>query len=444
MTAGTMTEAAQPTVEHVAPDAITIEDNVREAIDLPRAFVASIKTHGVLQPVLATQAEDGTLRVRDGQRRTLAAREAGIASMPAYIVDAGDTATVRIVQQIVANDQRDGLTEADRVQGFAALALEGMSVAAIAKATGHKRAQVEQSVKVAASKQAASVLTTPGVTLEAAAALAEFDGDEDAQSEILRAIERDPNGVEWVANRIRKDRERQALIEAASAPLREAGTRVLTDEESYDAVRLAGLSDVEATEDGWADPLDEDAHATGCEGHAVTVTVNYQGEPTIAAYCTTPDQHHDRYGRTATTKQSGPMTDEQKAQRRALIANNKAWDAAEATRREWVATFLARKTMPKDATAFAATVLADRLMGVDHKARNTVRDLAPEHVDQKPVHALVALAVAAVEPYTGRHTWRNPTSSDRAYFAQIGAWGYPLSDVEKIAAGIEVDEPTEA
>jgi ParB family chromosome partitioning protein len=60
------------------------------------------------------------VEVRDGQRRTLAAREAGLVTIPVYVLTAGaaDTNTVtgeRIAEQIVTNDQRYALTDAQRV-----------------------------------------------------------------------------------------------------------------------------------------------------------------------------------------------------------------------------------------------------------------------------------------------------------------------------------------
>ncbi|MGW4928626.1 hypothetical protein ACWEOH_05665 [Agromyces sp. NPDC004153] len=49
---------------------------------------------------------------------------------------------------------------------------------------------------------------------------------------------------------------------------------------------------------------------------------------------------------------------------------------------------------------------------------------------------LLALALAAIEQGTGRHTWRNPHDGlVRDYFAKIAGWGYTLSDVEQIVAG---------
>src|SRR5688572_33010712 len=103
-------------VEHIHPDAILIEDNIRESVHLDDGFVASIREHGVIQPVLAVRNPDGTLSVRDGQRRTLGARAAGVQSIPAYVVAAGDDRALRIIQQIIANDQRTAITEAERVQ----------------------------------------------------------------------------------------------------------------------------------------------------------------------------------------------------------------------------------------------------------------------------------------------------------------------------------------
>jgi ParB family chromosome partitioning protein len=58
--------------------------------------------------------------VRAGQGRTLAARQAALTTIPAYIVDADDTTTDRIVQQMVENDHREALTDAERTTAFQA------------------------------------------------------------------------------------------------------------------------------------------------------------------------------------------------------------------------------------------------------------------------------------------------------------------------------------
>ena len=423
--------------------------------DLEAGFIASIREHGVLQPVLTIRSSDGSLSVRDGQRRTLAAREADVATIPCYIVDAGDDRALRIIQQIIANDQREAISETERVEAFHQLALEGLSVSAIAKRTGHSRDRVKASVRIAASKSATGALASSGVTLDAALILTDFEGDEDAVAELVQCATAYPDQLPHVAQRIRDNRAIAAVVDAATTSLREQGLRVATEGDAY--ASLHTLTD--ATED--ADerpPVDEYVHIT-CPGHAVTVRA-WRGDDQarVSVVCTQPEKHHTRYSYgngTSSQHQSGPMTEEQKAERREVIANNKAWESAEVVRREWLTSFVTRKTLPKDAHAFAVRVvatngadvdkgrtLAHNFLGVDMPSGfygNALPEVAA--TPSRSGHVLLALALAAVEEGTGRHTWR--TASDgltRDYFAQIAAWGYTLSEVEQIVAGTSTDE----
>lgn len=49
---------------------------------LDAGFIDSIRENGVLTPILTWRGEDGGVHVRAGQRRTVAAREAGAATVP--------------------------------------------------------------------------------------------------------------------------------------------------------------------------------------------------------------------------------------------------------------------------------------------------------------------------------------------------------------------------
>lgn len=82
---------------------------MRPSAPVTAAFVQSIRENGVLTPVLARRARYGNVLVRAGQRRTLAAREAGTTTIPVYIVDADEATVERIIQQMVENDQREAL-----------------------------------------------------------------------------------------------------------------------------------------------------------------------------------------------------------------------------------------------------------------------------------------------------------------------------------------------
>ncbi|PPH05743.1 hypothetical protein C5C44_03195 [Rathayibacter sp. AY1F6] len=126
------------TVQHIDPTVLVIEANVRTSAPLTKDFIASIRENGVITPVLARRDEHGNVIVRAGQRRTLAAREAGVPTIPVYVVEGDETTADRIVQQIIENDQRAELSVADRTAAWAQLAFEGVSAAAIAKRTGTK------------------------------------------------------------------------------------------------------------------------------------------------------------------------------------------------------------------------------------------------------------------------------------------------------------------
>lgn len=64
------------TIEHIDPNQIEVETNVRTVVKIDPSLVASIREFGVLEPVVCRLAENGTVSVRMGQRPVLAAREA--------------------------------------------------------------------------------------------------------------------------------------------------------------------------------------------------------------------------------------------------------------------------------------------------------------------------------------------------------------------------------
>lgn len=146
------TEAHVPTgtLEHLDPNALLIGENVRDNAALDAQFLASVREHGVLQPITAVRTEDG-VAVRDGQRRTLAARQAGLTAIPVYVLstagavpDAKTAAAERIAQQIVANDQRTALTDAQRAKGINQMLLAGISAGKVARILRTKASRSSQ------------------------------------------------------------------------------------------------------------------------------------------------------------------------------------------------------------------------------------------------------------------------------------------------------------
>ncbi|MEU2004701.1 ParB/Srx family N-terminal domain-containing protein [Rhodococcus sp. NPDC019627] len=68
----TTIETNDETLMRLDPNIIEIGRNCRTTVELPLAkeFVDSVRNHGVLLAVTAIELADGTISLRDGQRRT--------------------------------------------------------------------------------------------------------------------------------------------------------------------------------------------------------------------------------------------------------------------------------------------------------------------------------------------------------------------------------------
>ena len=448
------------TVEHIDPNTLIVETNVRTTAPLDAGFVDSIRQVGVLTPLLAWRDTGGGVHVRAGQRRTLAAREASTPTIPVYVVDAGDDDTARrIVEQLIENDQREALTDADRIHAWRALELEGLTATAIAKRTGTKRDRVKTGLAVAQNATATDAVSEGGLTLDQAAILLEFDGDTDTVTELTEVATTDPGYFPVAVERARQDRVAREAKEKVEQEEAAKGHRILDERPSdYSSapyrVRMLRTADDE--------PVDPDT-IQGTPGVAVYVATYYGGEARAEYYLDDPAalgytvREETGYGNGGA--QSGQMTDEQKAERKELIANNKEWDAAETVRREWLTQFLVRKTTPKNAQTVIAEALtsarwkiadgltrgsstAKMLLGIDSADYG---DQIAEYLTAHPnraVHVTLAVVLGGIEQNTNRNTWRAPSGDTAWYLRTLEDWGYPLCPVERIAAML-TDNTTE-
>ncbi|WP_146067532.1 ParB/RepB/Spo0J family partition protein, partial [Arthrobacter sp. SX1312] len=147
-----------PMLEMIDPRTLTVDVNVRKDAALTPEFVASIKEHGVIEPVIAHRKDDGTVHVLMGQRRTCGAVEADAALIPVMVVASPEEAE-RITTQVVENVQRSALTDADEADAFHQLSLLGVSAAQIAKKTGRAKTQVEGALKAKKSTAGEAALS---------------------------------------------------------------------------------------------------------------------------------------------------------------------------------------------------------------------------------------------------------------------------------------------
>ncbi|MBX3196386.1 MAG: ParB N-terminal domain-containing protein [Microbacteriaceae bacterium] len=445
------TAEPQGTIEWVSPWDVEIDDNVRTDLRLDRAFVESIREYGVLQPVPCRRTDAGKIIARFGQRRVLGAREAERPLIPVYIAQGDDSTVQRLLEQFAENEHRANLTEPERAAVFQQLELEGLSIPQIAKRTGVKRAVVEAGIKVATNDFAGKIATKHEVTLDQAAAIIEFEDDKEAVKTLVRYAESSPEQFPHEVQRQRDERKRREVREQAEADARAQGFLILAREPGYWDKTPVPLRDVIDARTGEQITVEQ---ITGLTGAAAYVRVYADAEVETSYYLDDPKAHGYKK-RPQNGAASGPMTDEQKDERKRLIANNKAWLSAEVVRREWVTAFLGRKTLPKDASPFVALALtahrrrvggaladANGLAGtfLGLPERESYWDASPldalaESQPNKAGHVALAAVIAAIESTTSKRTWQQPDPSVRDYFTQIAAWGYPLSEVEQIVTG---------
>lgn len=79
------------------------------------ALSASVRTHGILQPLVVRPAGDGYQLIA-GERRLRAARDAGLASVPVRVVDFNDQQVLEAA--LVENIQRTDLNPIEKALGF--------------------------------------------------------------------------------------------------------------------------------------------------------------------------------------------------------------------------------------------------------------------------------------------------------------------------------------
>jgi ParB family chromosome partitioning protein len=131
-------------------------DNIKPNPDQPRSrfddvaldeLAASITEVGVLQPVVLSRTEDGSLYLIAGERRWRAARKAGLATIPAVV--RGATGDTTLVEALVENVQRQDLTPLEEAHAYKQL-LEntGMNQDQIAERVGKSRPAVSNTLRL--------------------------------------------------------------------------------------------------------------------------------------------------------------------------------------------------------------------------------------------------------------------------------------------------------
>jgi ParB family transcriptional regulator, chromosome partitioning protein len=457
----------------VDPRSLVIGVNVRADAALDKAFVGSIRDRGVREPIIVRRDGEGRLVVRKGQRRTLGAIQAGrdVVTVVVESETAADDDAARhvdrLIDQLGENQHRAGISVVDEVRAHQQLLELGLSAGQIARRTRTGVARVRATLAVAGSQAAAAAVGRHGLSLEQAAVIAEFDGNDlagDAVKALIEAASARPGQFEHVAQRLRDARVEARLRAELTGQLAAAGVRVVQRPESRGPVRPLG--ELRAAPDSEPGTVLTGGEHAGCPGHVAWLENSWRSDQPLEVVYGCVDWarygHAERYaglGEAGGGRVAGPMSEEQKAERRTVIAHNRAWGSAARVRRVWLRQFLARRSAPKGAPGWIASVLAEgshevrramedhhalacQLLGVgQEQAGSWYRGCGRPHpiavaaAAATPARATMltlGILLAALEAGTGQNSWRDPGPGTRAYLAALRGWGYELSDVEQL------------
>jgi ParB family chromosome partitioning protein len=140
------TGAGELPVEAISPNPYQPRSHMdRQHLD---ELTASIRTHGIVQPLIVTPAsEEGKYHLIAGERRWRAAQRAGLTSVPAIVKDASPQAMLELA--LVENIVRADLNPLEEAEAFQQLIEEfGISQAELAGRIGRSRVAVSNTLRL--------------------------------------------------------------------------------------------------------------------------------------------------------------------------------------------------------------------------------------------------------------------------------------------------------
>ncbi len=133
-------------VDHIEPN----PEQPRLAFDEAtlQELAASIREHGVLQPILVRPLDDGGYQLIAGERRWRASQAAGLGTIPALIEEIDDDTALEI--SIIENLQREDLSPLDEASMYDRMVRDhGYSVRKLAQKLGKDKGYLENRLRLA-------------------------------------------------------------------------------------------------------------------------------------------------------------------------------------------------------------------------------------------------------------------------------------------------------
>jgi len=137
-------------LEDLNIETIDVKEGIRRTLDKKALdeLAASIKLHGILQPLVVEPSKEGRYKLQIGKRRMAAARMAGLEAVPAIVLDSPLGAEESLAMRLVENIHRENLDPIDEAEAYANLKEMGVKVSEIARLVGKERTIVSHSMRL--------------------------------------------------------------------------------------------------------------------------------------------------------------------------------------------------------------------------------------------------------------------------------------------------------
>jgi ParB family chromosome partitioning protein len=211
-------------VRQIAVDRITPNPKQPRIAADPAALddlTASIREHGVLQPILVRPRERGHYEIVAGERRWRAVTALALAMIPAIIEEMSDEQAIEIA--VIENLQRENLSPLDEAAIFARMTSElGYSIRKLADKLGKDKGYIENRLRlVAAPADVRALVAERSDTISHAYELMKID-DPARRAELAAQIARGELSLARLKAAVRGESEHPSLgapaVAAAAAP----------------------------------------------------------------------------------------------------------------------------------------------------------------------------------------------------------------------------------
>jgi ParB family chromosome partitioning protein len=207
-------------VRQIAVDRITPNPKQPRIAADPAALAdltASIREHGVLQPILVRPLERGHYEIVAGERRWRAVTALALALIPAIIEEMSDEQAIEIA--VIENLQRENLSPLDEAAIFARMTSElGYSIRKLANKLGKDKGYIENRLRlVAAPADVRALVAERSDTISHAYELMKID-DPARRAELAAQIARGELSLARLKEAVRGESEHPSLGTPAVAP----------------------------------------------------------------------------------------------------------------------------------------------------------------------------------------------------------------------------------